>query len=157
MVIKCRAFSDLSLQELYDIMVLRQEVFVVEQDCPYLDADGKDIVADHITIYENSQLIAYTRILAAGISYENYASIGRVVNSSKVRGRGIGVKLMEYSIQECKARYPGIPIKISAQVYLEKFYKDLGFEETGERYLEDNIPHMAMILSEKWLSLFIDY
>lgn len=145
----CKSFSELNLKELYDIMVLRQEVFVVEQDCPYLDADGKDLDADHVMIYENAKLIAYTRILAAGVSYPEYTSIGRVVNSSTVRGRGIGRKLMEYSIQKCKVKYPGIPVKISAQVYLKTFYADLGFEDTMERYLEDNIPHMGMILRKK--------
>lgn len=145
----CKSFSELSLKELYDIMVLRQEVFVVEQDCPYLDADGKDLDADHVMIYENAKLIAYTRILAAGVSYPEYTSIGRVVNSSTVRGRGIGRKLMEYSIETCLKKYPEISIKISAQVYLKTFYADLGFEDTMERYLEDNIPHMGMILRKK--------
>jgi ElaA protein len=144
-----KSFSELNLKELYDIMVLRQEVFVVEQDCPYLDADGKDLDADHIMIYENAKLIAYTRILAAGVSYPEYTSIGRVVNSSTVRGRGIGRKLMEYSIETCLKKYPEISIKISAQVYLKTFYADLGFEDTMERYLEDNIPHMGMILRKK--------
>ncbi len=145
----CKSFSELNNKELYDIMVLRQEVFVVEQDCPYLDADGKDLDADHVMIYENAKLIAYTRILAAGVSYPEYTSIGRVVNSSTVRGRGIGRKLMEYSIETCLKKYPEISIKISAQVYLKTFYADLGFEDTMERYLEDNIPHMGMILRKK--------
>jgi len=145
MNILCSPFSNLSLDQLYAIMVLRQEVFVVEQDCPYLDADGKDQVAHHLMMWENDSLVAYTRLLPAGTSYEKYASIGRVVNSDKVRGRGIGKQLMEASIDACKRLFPDEKIKISAQVYLEKFYTDLGFVETGDRYDEDGIPHMAMV------------
>lgn len=145
MEIICLAFDKLSLEQLYQIMVLRQEVFVVEQDCPYLDADGKDQLGHHLMMWENGNLIAYTRLLGQGISYESYCSIGRVVNSMKVRGRGIGQQLMHESIEQCKALYPGQKIKISAQVYLFKFYFDLGFEEIDDRYLEDGIPHTAMV------------
>ena len=141
------SFDELNLVQLYDIMALRQEVFVVEQDCPYLDADGKDQVAYHFMMYNEDQLAAYTRILPAGTSYEKYASIGRVVNSPSMRGQGIGKKLMQESIKHSHIIYPNTPIKISAQVYLLKFYTDLGFVETGDRYLEDNIPHMSMVLS----------
>lgn len=146
MIRKCLPFQELSLYELYDILKLRQEVFIVEQDCPYLDADGKDRKAFHIMFCKDSELIAYTRLLAPGASYEKYASIGRVINAEKERGKGIGKELMVYSIEKCKELFPDKSIKISAQVYLEKFYKSLGFEETGDRYLEDGIPHMAMIL-----------
>lgn len=145
---KCVPFHDLSLYELYDLLRLRQEVFVVEQDCPYLDADGKDRQAHHVIFKKESEIIAYTRLLPPGCSYENYASIGRVVNSAKVRGEGVGIDLMKFSIVKCNELFPGKPIKISAQVYLEKFYKGLGFQETGDRYLEDDIPHMSMILKD---------
>lgn len=128
-------------------MVLRQEVFVVEQDCPYLDADGKDQKGFHLMFWENNKLIAYTRLLPKGVSYQDYCSIGRVVNSDQVRGRGIGKKLMLESIEQCKKLFPNQNIKISAQVYLLKFYQELGFEETGDRYDEDGIPHTSMILS----------
>lgn len=142
----CLSFSELSLQQLYDLMVLRQIVFVVEQDCPYLDADGKDQFSHHLLGYDNDgDLVAYTRLVPPGISYENYASIGRVVNAPKVRGQGVGKKLMVASINAMKRLFPNDPIKISAQSYLLNFYTDLGFEVIGEEYLEDNIPHRAMI------------
>jgi ElaA protein len=148
MNIACLSWDELSTSQLYDILQLRQEVFIVEQDCPYLDADGKDQSSYHVVFYENGLLIAYTRLVPKGISYENYVSIGRVLNKEIVRGRGIGKELMTYSIQKCKEFFSEDPIKISAQVYLLKFYTELGFVETGERYLEDGIPHCAMVLSE---------
>lgn len=141
----CKQFKDLSLEELYAIMVLRQEVFVVEQDCVYLDADGKDQIAWHLMGYENEALVAYTRLVPAGVSYEKYPSIGRVITTEKVRGKGIGVKLMQESIRHCEALFGKNPIKIGAQVYLLKFYNSLGFERVGKDYLEDGIPHLAMI------------
>ena len=147
MTIKCLPFYQLNLDELYECMVLRQDVFVVEQDCPYLDADGKDREAWHLMGFdENQQLIAYTRLLPKGISYENYASIGRVVTAQNARKLGAGKKIMHASIEWCHRLFPNQKIKISAQTYLLKFYKNLGFEPVGEEYLEDNIPHIAMIL-----------
>lgn len=141
----CKKFNDLSLDELYAIMALRQKVFVVEQDCPYLDADGKDQVAWHLLGYENQELVAYTRLVPKGISYEKYPSIGRVVTAQKVRDRGVGVELMRESIQHCETLFGKEPIKISAQVYLLKFYNSLDFESVGLSYLEDGIPHISMI------------
>lgn len=141
----CKKFEELSLEELYAIMVLRQEVFVVEQDCPYLDADGKDQDSWHLLGYEDKELVAYTRLVPLGISYEKYPSIGRVITAQKVRGRGIGVELMEKSIQRCEDLFGKMPIKIGAQVYLLKFYNSLGFESVGDSYLEDGIPHISMI------------
>ena len=142
----CKKFDELSLHELYEIMVLRQEVFVVEQDCPYLDADGKDPMAWHLMGFqENGKLIAYTRLLPKGISYEKYPSIGRVVTSQSARGSGLGRELMEQSIGWMEELFPGEGIKIGAQCYLEKFYKSLGFEIVGEQYLEDGIPHYPML------------
>jgi len=141
----CKQFKDLSLEELYAMMVLRQEVFVVEQDCPYLDADGKDQVSWHLMGYEGEALVAYTRLVPADVSYEKYPSIGRVITAEKVRGRGIGIKLMQESIRHCETLFGKIPIKISAQVYLLRFYNSLGFERVGADYLEDGIPHLAMI------------
>lgn len=142
-----KTFSELSTTELYDILALRQEVFIVEQDCPYLDADGKDSIAHHLMAYKGKELMCYTRILDKGISYDQYSSIGRVVNSSKIRGKGEGFQLMVKSIEACKELFPSTDIKISAQVYLRAFYEKLGFVSNGDFYDEDNIPHMGMILA----------
>lgn len=142
----CKVFQELSLEELYAMMVLRQEVFVVEQDCVYLDADGKDQEAWHLLgLDENESLVAYLRILPKGLSYEKYPSIGRVVSSDKVRGEGVGKLLLERALQESEKLFPGQGVKISAQVYLLKFYQSFGFEATDDEYLEDGIPHIAMI------------
>ncbi|MFT6319820.1 MAG: ElaA protein [Granulosicoccus sp.] len=149
MKIKCLPFYQLNLDEIYTSMALRQEVFVVEQDCPYLDADGKDQEAWHVMGWdEEGDLVAYTRLLPKGISYENYASIGRVISSSKVRGKGAGKEIMIASIEACKKLFPNQKVKISAQVYALTFYRNLGFEVVGEEYLEDDIPHMSMILQD---------
>lgn len=156
---KCVPFQKLSVSELYEIMALRQEVFVVEQNCPYLDADGKDLTGWHL-MGRNMELptasdtegvlVAYTRLLPKGVAYENYASIGRVVNSPKVRGLGYGKNLMIESISQIEKRFPNQPVKIGAQSYLLKFYQSLGFESTGEEYLEDGIPHTSMVLIQKF-------
>lgn len=143
----CKLFDELTVYELYDIMALRLEVFSVEQNCPYQDADGKDLKGWHL-MARNTEgvLVAYTRLLPKGISYDNYASIGRVVSSPSVRGTGIGKILMEKSIEEMKRLFPNDSIKIGAQTYLLKFYQSFGFESTGEAYLEDGIPHTSMVL-----------
>ncbi len=139
-----KSFSEFSTQELYDILQLRSEVFVVEQDCVYQDLDGNDQKAIHILGYDEDQLAAYTRIFKPGNYFEE-CSIGRVVVSPLHRGKSYGKDIMLSSIAFAKAEaYPSI--KISAQCYLDKFYTDLGFISTGEKYLEDGIPHQAMIL-----------
>ncbi len=145
---KCVPFDKLSVPELYDIMALRQEVFVVEQNCAYLDADGKDLTGWHL-MGQNTEgvLVAYTRLLPKGVAYDSYASIGRVVSSPKVRGLGYGKVLMKESILQIKKRFPNQPVKIGAQSYLLKFYQSLGFESAGEEYLEDGIPHTSMVLT----------
>ncbi len=148
----CKPFADLTVYELYDIMALRQEIFIIEQNCPYLDADGKDLKGWHLMgrqiSDENTEgvLVVYTRLLPKGVSYDNYASIGRVVSSASVRGTGAGKILMQQSIEMMEKLYPNDPVKIGAQSYLLKFYESLGFESTGEEYLEDDIPHTSMIL-----------
>ena len=150
MRILSKSFDDLSKKELYEILALRQEVFVVEQDCPYLDADGKDYSCAHVIgLSEDEAVIAYTRIVPPGVSYETYASIGRVVVKSTARGNSWGQELMRESIKLTFQMHPSYNIKISAQVYLKKFYEDLGFVATGETYLEDNIPHMAMVMAKE--------
>lgn len=142
----CKPFADLSLLELYDSMALRQEVFIVEQNCPYLDADGKDKAAWHLLGYkEQKQLIAYARLLPKGVSYEHYVSIGRIVSSPSVRRTGAGKALVQEALNCCNKLFPNQAIKISAQQYLLHFYESFGFVATGEEYLEDGIPHVGMI------------
>lgn len=144
-----KKFDELNLYELYEIMKLRQEVFVVEQNCPYLDADGIDLKSYHCLLKNtNDELLAYTRIIAEGIAYQGYSSIGRVVSSPSVRGTGIGKFLMEKTILSSKEILgTNFPIKIGAQTYLLRFYESFGFVSTGEEYLEDGIPHTKMVLS----------
>lgn len=147
MIIKCVTFYELSLDELYAIMVLRQEVFVLEQNCPFVDADGKDQLAWHFMIWdENNKLIAYTRLFDKNVYYEDYTSIGRVVSSSQTRGGGIGRLLMQKSIEKTIELFGNEQIKIGAQSYLIKFYQSLGFELIGHDYVEDGIDHTYMIL-----------
>lgn len=143
---QCLSFSELSLDQLYAVMALRQEVFVVEQDCPYLDADGSDQKGWHL-LGENAtgELVAYARLLPQGVTYEKYASIGRVVNAKSVRGQGLGQQLMQEAIAHYQRLLPNVPLKISAQCYLLKFYTNLGFNAVGEEYLEDGIPHIGMV------------
>lgn len=145
----CKKFEDLELVELYQILKVRQEVFIVEQNCPYLDTDNKDFNAYHFIGKDNDGNIqAYTRLLPIGVSYPDYISIGRVLTSMPYRNRGIGIELMQLSIQKIKEIYPTHPIKISAQEYLLKFYQNLGFIATDKYYLEDGIPHLEMIMEK---------
>jgi len=139
-------FDELSLNQLYEIGRLRQEVFVLEQNCPYVDFDGKDQFCYHLMCFdEKNNLIAYSRIVPAGISYENYVSIGRVITSGTVRKSGMGRALMSESIKACEKIFGNGDIKIGAQTYLLKFYNSFGFESNGIEYLEDGIPHTEMI------------
>lgn len=141
-----KTFNELSNLELYQLLQLRAEVFVVEQNCAYLDMDDKDQKSFHVLGYENGTLVACTRLVPAGVSYDLEPSIGRVVTHPSVRGLGYGKLLMEYSITETKKLFNTSVIVIGAQCYLDKFYKNLGFVPEGEMYLEDNIPHMTMRL-----------
>lgn len=143
----CLPFSELTLKQLYDAMALRQSVFVVEQNCPYLDADGKDPASWHVLGYETKtdRLVAYTRLAPVGVFYADYSSIGRVVTAPSIRGRGVGRQLMEESLRQVGRLFGEQPVKISAQSYLLNFYRELGFEPVGEEYLEDGIPHIGMI------------
>lgn len=144
MTISAKTFTELTIQQLYDILQLRAAVFVVEQNCVYQDIDGKDPVATHILGYEANTLVAYTRYFNPG-DYFDQASIGRVVVHTDYRKNDYGKKMMHASIAFAKANNHTI-IKISAQCYLDKFYSDLGFKSTGATYLEDGIPHQAMVL-----------
>jgi len=139
-----KTFSELDTEDLYQILRIRSEVFVVEQDCVYQDIDNKDKNAIHLYYKENDQIVAYTRIFKAGDYYEN-PCIGRVVVSKKNRGNDLGKKIMIDSMEYIKQNIKGEKIELSAQKYLDKFYKDLGFYKIGEDYLEDGIPHQRMI------------
>lgn len=139
-----KTFEELSNRELYELIQLRNEVFVVEQNCVYQDADGKDLESTHLLGYDGDELAAYVRIVPPDISYEGYCSIGRVVVSPNHRRKEYGKAVMKKSITICKETFKE-NIKISAQCYLEKFYTDLGFKIVSEQYLEDDIPHYAMI------------
>ena len=144
----CKSFDELSLREWYSISMLRQQVFIVEQYCPYLDADGKDLQAHHlIGKNQDGELLAYARLLPVGVSYENRTAMGRIVSSEKARGIGIGKKLLEESIKWTRKLYGKTPIKIGAQCYLEKFYHKFGFQTVSDVYLEDGIPHIDMELT----------
>ena len=142
-----KKFDDLTSYELYSILQLRNEVFVVEQNCIYQDADNKDQVSYHFTGWVNEKLIAYTRLLPKAVAYEDYVSIGRVVTSPSARGSGIGKELIQRSIEQANTLFGAIPIKIGAQIYLKKFYSELVFQQTGDVYFEDGIEHIEMIRS----------
>jgi ElaA protein len=138
-------FNQLSTIELYEILQLREAVFHLEQACVYTDLDDKDLEAHHVIGIQDGKIHATSRILAPGISYDGYASIGRVCTSSIVRTQGYGKALMEKSLTTCIDLYPHNAIKISAQSYLLDFYSSFGFQAYGEEYFEDEIPHKGMI------------
>lgn len=140
-----KLFDELTAKELYQIIQLRNEVFVIEQNCIYQDADGKDLKCGHLWATISEEVVAYSRIVPKGISYDNEPSIGRVVSSDKVRGMGLGKQLIEYSIQTIENRLFTSSIRISAQLYLKAFYESFGFEQVSEEYLEDDIPHIEML------------
>lgn len=144
MEVVIKTFNQLTTEELYQILRLRSEVFVVEQDCVYQDVDNKDQKALHIIGTKNGEIVAYTRIFKPG-DYFNNVSIGRVVVSQDQRKYGLGKRIMQASLAAIDQRFPNQPIEISAQSYLLKFYTELGFKVTGEEYLEDGIPHRRML------------
>ncbi|GAB4094310.1 GNAT family N-acetyltransferase [Flaviaesturariibacter terrae] len=160
-----KPFADLTPFELYALLRLRSEVFVLEQNCVFLDMDDRDQGSLHLMGFtdltptearageepsgaEDSGrlLAAYTRLVPPGLIYSE-ASIGRVVTSPKARGRGLGRELMAESIRRCGEAFGPGPIRIGAQQYLEAFYSSLGFRTVSEPYLEDGIPHIYMLLS----------
>lgn len=141
-----KSYDELNKDELFDIYYLRQEVFVVEQTCPYQDTDEKDKHSHHLMLYDKDVLTVYLRIVNPGISYAE-PSIGRVVSKPTHRGLGLGTQIMEKAIQHVKILYPASSIRISAQQYLIAFYEALHFKVVGEGYLEDDIPHIEMLYS----------
>ena len=140
-----KSFGELTTTELYAILQLRSEVFVVEQNCVYQDVDGKDKKSFHLTAWQGDELAAYTRLVEAGVSFPE-ASIGRVITSPKYRGLGIGITLLEKSIEHILETYATNKIRIGAQLYLKKFYEGFGFVVCSDEFLEDGIPHIEMIL-----------
>ena len=143
LIFKIKRFNELSTQELYQILQLRSEVFVVEQNCVYQDIDGKDEKALHVLGYNEEGLVAYSRLFAPGLYFEN-ASIGRVIVKEVFRDKKFGHDLMKISIETIKQIFDTRFITISAQQYLKKFYESHGFVPTSEMYLEDDIPHIEM-------------
>lgn len=141
---KIKAFDALSVHELYDLLRLRSEIFVVEQNCVYLDLDGKDKVALHLIGEYEGKIVAHARLFKPGISFDN-ASIGRVVVDANYRTKKWGHELMREAIAGIVSQYKETAITIGAQLYLKKFYESHGFVQTSEMYLEDDIPHIEMI------------
>lgn len=141
---KIKPFEALNVNELYDLLKLRSEIFVVEQNCVYLDLDGKDKKALHLIGEYDNKIVAYVRLFDAGITFDN-ASIGRVVVDVNYRDRKWGHDLMREAISAIKANFNKEKITIGAQLYLKKFYESHGFVQSSEMYLEDDIPHIEMI------------
>ena len=141
-----KPWSELTTDELYELLALRAEVFVVEQTCPFQDLDGLDRREGvwHLLGYQDEQLAAYARIMAPGIGDESGAAIGRVVTSPRARGGGLGHTLIAQAVTACEARWPTHSIWLGAQAHLQGFYGQHGFVAEGEGYIEDDIPHMGM-------------
>ncbi len=140
-------FDDLTPSELYDLLQLREEVFQIEQNCIYRDIDDKDRKCWHLLLYMESGLAAYARLVPEGISYNGYTSIGRVASKTVWRKEGFGKQLMKEAIEKLVQLFPDKDIKISAQAYLQEFYEGFGFVRVSEPYMEDDIPHIAMVKS----------
>ena len=141
-----KVFDKLSNNDLYSILHLRQEVFVVEQNCPYLDADNSDQYAFHLLCYKGNKLVAYLRAFKPGVKYKG-SSMGRIVTELNSRGIGIGKEITKEGVNFLKKEFPNDEIVISAQHRLKDFYIDLGFTPRGEVYLEDDIDHIQMYIS----------
>ena len=144
-----KTFNQLTNTELYSILQERTNVFVVEQNCPYPEVDGKDAQSYHLYKAENGEIIAYLRILPPGVSYAEL-SIGRVLVKKEYRGRKLAHELMERALQFIEAELNEITVKIQAQDYLRNFYSSFGFEAISEVYLDDGIPHVDMLLQKSF-------
>ncbi|WP_418223709.1 GNAT family N-acetyltransferase [Clostridium isatidis] len=144
MEFKIKTFDELSNEELYSILRLRSEIFVVEQNCVYQDMDNKDLKAFHLIAIDEGQIVAYLRILNKGVSYKEI-SIGRVVVKKEYRRRKLGLEIINRAIDYIKNIMKENEIRISAQVYAKNLYKKAGFKEVSEEYLEDDIPHVEML------------
>ena len=150
---QCVPFEQLSSHTLYQVLALRSSVFVVEQQCPYQDVDGKDPLAWHLLGYCDGELAAYSRILMPGEAFADAASIGRVTTSAAHRGSGIGGVLINKAVAECRKRFPQHPIRIEAQKYLTRFYERAGFQVEGDAFLLDGIVHIPMVAKPEPLSV----
>ena len=140
---KIKSFEEITTSELYEIIKARVDVFVVEQDCVYPDLDDYDQKALHLWAEQDQKVLAYCRIFNKGIKYPE-TSIGRVLTTEKGRGKSLGKQLIQYAVETIENRFRTSEIRISAQDYLLRFYSGFGFEDTGKKYLEDNIPHTEM-------------
>ncbi len=141
----CHSFNEISVEDFHDIIQLRIDVFVVEQNCPYPELDNKDKIALHVYgKNEEGKTIAVSRIIPPGVSYPE-VSIGRVATNSSERQAGTGIQLMNYTIEMIEKHFGKVPIRISAQEYLKSFYEKFEFKKVSESYLEDNIPHIEML------------
>jgi ElaA protein len=141
----CR-LGELSAEQLYAVLAARVAIFVVEQNCAYQDLDGLDAEAEHLIAWSGTEVAGYLRVLGPGTRFDD-PSIGRIITTKPFRGSGLGRDLVAKGIERTRLRYPGQPVRISAQQYLEKFYRDFGFATVSQPYLEDNIPHVEMLLS----------
>ena len=139
-----KSFAALTNIELYKILQLRNEVFVVEQNYIYQDCDNIDVKSHHLSGWKDENIVAYSRILPPGIPYPGAASIGRVVTSSAVRGQYLGRELMSKSLENLYSLFGPVPVIIGAQLYLTKFYESFSFIRRGDVYLEDGIQHVTM-------------
>ena len=140
-----KSFEELTKLELYKILRVRSEVFIIEQHCNYQDVDGKDLKCHHLMAWDGDNLVAYTRIVPPGVSFRE-PSIGRVLTVKNYRGLGFGITLMQKSIEMVYETHGNQPIRIGAQLYLKRFYEDLGFDKASDEFLEDEIPHIEMVL-----------
>ncbi|MBA4302072.1 ElaA protein [Algoriphagus alkaliphilus] len=141
---RVKAFQELTLNELYELLKLRSEVFVVEQNCVFQDMDDKDQKCHHVMLYSDGVLVGYSRLVPAGVFYKEMA-IGRVVTAPSVRGKGLGKVLMELSIDYCRQLFGPGAIRLGAQTYALGFYSSLGFVAEGDTYDEDGIEHIEMV------------
>ena len=139
-----KTFRSLSKSELYEILRLRAEVFVIEQNCPCLDPDGEDPNALHIWFSDGGRIVAYVRAFAAGAVCPE-AKIGRVVTVAERRGEGLGARVMQAAVSALESRYGPAPILVEAQTYAEGFYEKCGFHRVSENFMLDNIPHVRVI------------
>lgn len=138
-------YNDLTKDELYQLMNLRQRVFVVEQESWYLDADGKDLDCYHVLGMDGQKILSHARLLAKGVAHDQHSSIGRVVLDKSLRGTGEGRRLMQFSMKKILELYPNDDIEIEAQSYLRNFYESFGFKVIGDEFMLDQIPHLPML------------